>query len=307
MTLRVAAAFVRLHGRRLERAPQEPGAQGLRDLQRPVRNGLVAVARTTRTPRHIGVAPEEGRVGGSTPRGARAQLHIPAAGALPSEAVGFDSPVGLLVGTYLLDASEGAPTPTAALCLERRAMILTSRVCPRVCVQATQLVSALLYSAARLSALDSAAILGLRHSSCPSRHSRASCASADLREVSSCPSRGLACRRRRRPRLPPPPLAATIRQRSSNGSRHERADQQTTTTRHRRLECVPPRLACRRGLSCAPRRCANGARSSPVGPRRSRRQCASVSLVVCPLSCDRGGLRLTRISSARVLYTTAIV
>ena len=293
-----------LHGRRLERPPQEPGAQGVRDLQGPVRNGLVAVARTTRTPRHIGVAPEEGRVGGSTPRGARAQLHIPAAGAPPSEAVGFDSPVGLLVGTYLLDASEGAPTPTAAL---PRAPCHDSNPPCVVCVQATQLISALLYSAARLSALDSAAILGLRHSSCPSRHSRASCASADLREVSSCPSRGLACRRRRRPRLPPPPLAATIQQRSSNGSRHERADQQTTTTRHRRLECVPPRLACRRGLSCAPRRCANGARSSPVGPRRSRRQCASVSLVVCPLSCDRGGLRLTRISSARVLYTTAIV
>ena len=47
--------------------------------------------------------------------------------------------------------------PQQPLCLELCAMILTRRVCPRVCVQATQLVSALLYLAAQLSALGAAA------------------------------------------------------------------------------------------------------------------------------------------------------
>lgn len=222
----------------------------MRDLQGPVRNGLVAVTRTTRTPRHIGVAPEEGRVGGSTPRGARAQLHIPAAGALPSEAVGFDSPVGLLVGTYLLDASEGAPTPTAAL---PRAPCHDSNPPCVVCVQATQLVSALLYSAARLSALDSAAILGDRpkalelslaapRAPAALRPTYARSRAVPREALPAAAAAALACRH---PRLPPPPLAATIQQRSSNGSRHERADQQTTTTRHRRLR------ACRRASRAA--------------------------------------------------------
>ena len=135
--------------------------------------------------------------------------------------------MGLLVGTYLLDASEGAPTPTAALpralCHDSNPPCVPARVRAGY---AARLSAALLGGSAQRARRGGYSVTGLRHSSCRAPRAPAALrptyarSRAVPREASPAAAAAtLACRH---PRLPPPPLAATIRQRSFNGSRHPR-------------------------------------------------------------------------------------